>query len=553
MAENLLALKNQQPTQLSNQAVAVGGPENTWSTADYASFSFDPAKGIVQDSSPASTTKASVGPQSNEKLKEEDDDEAADVAAEDEKLEEDDVEDAEASTDGVDLDLDELVDDLDTIELGDEDPVTESENEDDDDLLIDEEDEPSDDEKKKDALDEEEDSDDKPDFLKKESRRQRGNRLSEATDFTSQLTKAIDDATNTYDWESTDPDDVYFTSILHSESVPAALSSVAAKARLIYYVSDSSSGIYKGVAAVAVVGNSIHVAGMSGGVKTFSGSDWRAAAAHAVKVSELQESRNVARPIKLKIRFNESAKLFQGNQTLTEEDKRQSKVLFESAVRTVAKGLAKQLQEAYQTRYNEAKSLHEANLNKKVDQYLSYVVEEWVKTNKIALRSRLRSKLTENFMSGMKRVFTENYVEIPNGKIDVVKALAGNVKSLKNKLKLAEEKNVELHGKSKKLVVSSQKALVTEHRLRLVAEAASALPSSERGKFAEAAKTLSFKESKTFRKDLIALREQYSAADKKVSERPLAVPVATPLFEEKTENRTQVDGYADIVAKFASR
>lgn len=251
---------------------------------------------------------------------------------------------------------------------------------------------------------------------------------------------------------------------------------------------------------------------------------------------------------KLKLKFSEGKKLFEGNTVLSEEDVRQSRALFESAVRTVATDIAKQLQEAYQERYVAAKQRNEERTTKRVDAYLTYVVENWVKENKVALKSQLRAKLAENFIGGLKKLFNENYIEVPQSKVNVVTALSRSVKELKSQLHEAEEAKVALHTEMKEAVARERKALVTEHKTRLIAEAAVVLPASDRGAFVERAKSIEFVASKDFRKDLIALREQYVAADKSGTERPINVPVAAPLFEEN-KDRTPVDNYADALSK----
>ena len=259
--------------------------------------------------------------------------------------------------------------------------------------------------------------------------------------------------------------------------------------------------------------------------------------------------------IHISFKVAEGKKLFEGNTVLTEEDKRQSRVLFESAVRVAAKTVAKQLHEAYQARYVQVKKLNEARVAKQMDRYLAYVVEQWVKENRVALRAQLRNKLTENLLSGLKNLFLEHWIEVPKSKVNVVEALAKNVKSLKAKLQESENQAVALHREKKEVVSRERKALVREHRARLIAEAASAVIAVDRGKFAARADTLRFSDSKSFRKDLIALREQYFEA-KKTGGRSSDVPNAVPLFEEKLRRQgttTAVDAYSDALDKLSGQ
>lgn len=262
---------------------------------------------------------------------------------------------------------------------------------------------------------------------------------------------------------------------------------------------------------------------------------------------DLEESRFV-----LSFKFDQADKLFESNSVLTEEDKRQGRVLFEAAIRDVAKQVATKLNEAYTKKFQRASALHEKKMAKHVDQYLNYVVEQWSKDNAVTLKSQIQTKLTENFMNGMKRLFEQHYIDIPPSKVNVVEALAKNVKALKQQVRVSEEKAVQLHSEMKTAVARERQALVREHRARLIAEAAGALPAAERGQFAKRAESLTFSTTKNYKKDLVALREQYFGAKPSV-ERPMNVPDAAPLFEEKPAapaKKSEVDLYAEALGRF---
>jgi len=274
------------------------------------------------------------------------------------------------------------------------------------------------------------------------------------------------------------------------------------------------------------------------------------------KEEEDEKKKEDAKPMaesKLKISFkiDETNKLFENNEVLTETDKRQSRALFESAVRSSAKQISKQLQEAYQARFEEFKKQHETKTATQVDQYMSYVVEQWVKDNKVSLQSQLRNRLSDSFINGLKKLFTEHYIEVPQSKVNVVEALAKNVKSLKVRLKESEAKAVKLHTEMKEAVTRERLALRKEHKARLIAEAASAVTSADRGAFVERAETVKFSNTKEFKTTLVALREQYFGA-KKSTERSTNEPVAVPNFEPKKSSST-VDIYAQVADRFTGR
>lgn len=257
--------------------------------------------------------------------------------------------------------------------------------------------------------------------------------------------------------------------------------------------------------------------------------------------------------IKVSLKVGNVAKLFENNTTLTKEDKRHSRALFEAAVKSTSKNVAKQLNEAYKKRYENRMKVHEAKVVKQVDAYLAFATEQWMLENKVPLQSQIRSKLTENFVKGLKTLFTENYVDIPESKVNVVAQLSKNLKTVKTRLAEAEASKVRIHAESKAAVAKVTASMRAEHKARLIAEAASTMVASERGKFATQAKSLPFKSSDTFRKDLVALRESYlGAVPTNAGERQSDQPVAKPLFETATTPRTDVDIYVKAATRMST-
>jgi len=550
--EKLLSTENAEQ-QATPKAQEIGEPEAEWSTANYANFRFDATVGVSPDSLPLTETTELPGADDSNPLKEAEEDankkddekkdavaeenneedkpktadelhteadtEITDLKADDEMrteadTEEDDADDSEDET--LDLDLSDLVDDEDSevVELsGDEEETSDEDedseftpeeddavwkDEDEDDMKVEcavtqEENGDGDDEEKKDAVAEENgDDEEKKDAVAEENGD--GAEDEEKKDAVAE--------------ENGDGDDEEKKDAVAEENGDGA-------------------------------------------------EDEEKKDAVAEENGDDEEKKEPAKSMaegKLKISFkmNEAKRLFENNTVLTEEDKRQSRVLFESAVRSVAKQIGEQFRDVYQARFDEAKKQHEEKASKQIDQYMSYVVEQWIKDNKIALQSQLRNRLTDSFITGLQKLFVEHYVEVPKSKINVVEALAKNVKSLKTKLKNAEAQNVKLHTEAKAAVKRERIALKKEHKSRLIAEAAGAVTAADRGAFVERANTVKFTGTKEFKKDLIALRDQYFRATKSV-ERPSNEPAAAPLFETKPSTNSSVDTYTKIVDRLTGR
>ncbi len=139
--------------------------------------------------------------------------------------------------------------------------------------------------------------------------------------------------------------------------------------------------------------------------------------------------------------------LVQGEE-LTDEFKSKAATIFEAAVHQKVMEIATEkiddLEKEYQTNLQEEIVSFRDELTEKVDGYLNYVVEEWMKENELALDSSLRSELTEEFMGGLKNLFTEHYIEVPDEKVDIVESLYDKVEELEEKLNSQIDDNVQV-------------------------------------------------------------------------------------------------------------
>ena len=133
---------------------------------------------------------------------------------------------------------------------------------------------------------------------------------------------------------------------------------------------------------------------------------------------------------------------------LSEEFKTKASTIFEAAVHQKVMEIATEkiedLEKEYQSNLQEEIVSFRDELTEKVDGYLNYVVEEWMKENELALDSSLKSELTEEFMGGLKTLFTEHYIEVPDEKVDIVESLYDKVEELEEKLNSQIDDNVQV-------------------------------------------------------------------------------------------------------------
>jgi len=196
--------------------------------------------------------------------------------------------------------------------------------------------------------------------------------------------------------------------------------------------------------------------------------------------------------------------MFDG-EDLSEQFKEKASTIFEMAVNYRIGEITEQLEELYADKLNEkVEEIEESyaqqlqDLTGKIDQYLNYVVEEWLKENEVAVETSLRSEITEDFIHGLKNLFAEHYIEVPEEKVNVVEELALRVEELEAKLNEAVNENIELR--------DSLNEMSTEEIFNEVSEG---LTLSQVEKFKKLAEGVDFDEVESFKKKLLIVKENY--------------------------------------------
>jgi hypothetical protein len=200
-------------------------------------------------------------------------------------------------------------------------------------------------------------------------------------------------------------------------------------------------------------------------------------------------------------------KLFSGEE-LSEEFKSKASTIFESAVDMKVDEVRAELHEEFEAKLEVQKE----ELASKLDEYLSYVVENWMKENQVAIDAGIRTDVTESFMVGLKKLFEDHYVTMPEESYDLVEGLNNKVDDLEGKLNEQIEKSIEL---SKGLIKAQCEAMYESH--------ARDLTTSDEEKFRTMVEKLDFDGVDDFQDKLVTLKENFFDED---------TPVKTPLVEE---------------------
>ena len=190
-----------------------------------------------------------------------------------------------------------------------------------------------------------------------------------------------------------------------------------------------------------------------------------------------------------------------GGEDLSEEFKNKAKVVFEAAVSAKVSEIKEELESQKRDEIVEASNEIKEDLTNKVDSFLGYVAEEWVKDNELAIERGLKSELTENFIQGLKALFEDHYVEVPDDKLDVVDELASKIEEVEAKLNEEVSRNIDLSSERDELV-----------RNKVVNEVSSDLTSSEIEKLTKLIEDID--QDENFESNVKTIKESYFSGEK---------------------------------------
>ena len=183
---------------------------------------------------------------------------------------------------------------------------------------------------------------------------------------------------------------------------------------------------------------------------------------------------------------------------LSEEFKQKAATVFEAAVKAKLVEEIENLEGEYETKVNEKVSEVKEEIVDKVDAYLNYVVEEWMKENELAIEKGLRNEITEDFIGGLKSLFESHYINVPQEKYDVIESQAAEIEKLKEDINKSMEKNIELNQK-----------IAESTREDIIKDVSSDLAATEADKLKGLAEGIEYKDAESFRKSVETLKNSY--------------------------------------------
>ena len=246
-----------------------------------------------------------------------------------------------------------------------------------------------------------------------------------------------------------------------------------------------------------------------------------------VAEEEVTEEEEVEAP---EYNFEEDVSALVEGEELSEEFKEKAKTIFEAAINSKVSAIKESLEESYAAALLEEVQEIKDTLSSRVDSYLEYVSEEWMSENALQIQHGLKTEMTESFLSGMRGLFEEHYVSIPEEKYDVLESMVEKLDEMESKLNEQIEKNVSLNKRLAESVAGGILDQVSE-----------GLAQTQKEKLASLVESVEFESEEEYREKLETLKESYFPT-KGIS------PAKTETLSEGVDSSPEI--YSGSMAKY---
>ena len=225
--------------------------------------------------------------------------------------------------------------------------------------------------------------------------------------------------------------------------------------------------------------------------------------------------------------------------TLSEGFRAKAEAIFEATLKSKLSAEIDRLESEYAQNLEEEVGELQSETVEKVDNYLNYVVENWMKENEVAVTTGLRTELAEDFMESLQTVFKEHYIEVPEGKADLIDDMADQVSELEESLNKTTEENIKLHETAQ-----------SYERADVIREASSGLADTEAEKLASLVESVDFEDKETFEMKVKTIRESYFKES--VNESESEVDAAIGNDEAPADISDSMSRYTQAISKNAN-
>ena len=253
-----------------------------------------------------------------------------------------------------------------------------------------------------------------------------------------------------------------------------------------------------------------------------------------MKMGEDAEYKVTAQDVDIK----DDVKALFNEEDLSNDFKEKAATIFESVVVNKINEHIEVYTETVNSSYKDDVQAIKEEMAEKIDGYLDYVVEEWAENNKLAVEQGLKSELTEDFMKGLRNLFEEHYIDVPEEKVDVVEELAAKNEELQGQLNTEMEKNIEI-----------KKALEENQQDKIVDQVAEGLSDTQKEKFKTLAEGVEFSDNASYEKKLNIIRESYFTEDNKKEVSQIVGETDEPLDVVEAQPSGSMAGYVSAISR----
>jgi hypothetical protein len=240
--------------------------------------------------------------------------------------------------------------------------------------------------------------------------------------------------------------------------------------------------------------------------------------------------------------IDEDVNALLSGEELSEEFREKAKLVFEAALHAKTKEIQSSLEEHYASALSEEVAEIKIELTERVDSYLEYVSSEWLEENALAVESGLKTEITESFMDGMKTLFEEHYVSMPEEKYDVLESMVQKLDDMETKLNEQIERNIALNDKLSESAAD-----------RIFGEVSEGLAVSQKDKFASLAESVEFESEENYREKLVTLKKSYFSEHASTPADETENLTEEANFQEETRSTSTMDAYLRALSNVANK
>ena len=262
----------------------------------------------------------------------------------------------------------------------------------------------------------------------------------------------------------------------------------------------------------------------------------------AITEEPAEEEEVVAEDSKEEIDVSADVEALLQGEELSEEFQTKAKTIFEAAINSKVDAIQEELEKVYSEKLAEEIESTKTSLTERVDSYLEYVADEWLHENQLAVDQGLKAEMSESFMTGLKGLFEEHYVSVPEEKYDVLESMVNKLDEMESKLNEQIDKNIALN---KRLSESTSDGILSD-----VSEG---LAITQKEKLASLAESVEFESEENYREKLVTLRNSYFPNSAPSAQRDNTEFIAEGTSNDSTKVAGNVAKYVDALQRFSKK